>query len=165
LRKGDLVFFDTAQRGHVNHSGLYLGGGSFIHASSGKVYGVTISHLDRGFYARAFQWGVRVFSWPSHTKANDRNATASKAQASTHHAAHAPRKHQAKSHAVRSKSASSAHAKKPKRRRSKTKSTRPHKKRSHQPKRKRSSDRSRKKMTLQEGVNHLFDRLKSTAQK
>jgi len=59
LQPGDILFFDTAHRGHVNHSGIYLGEGKFIHASSGKAYGVTISDLDQGFYKEKFLWGVR----------------------------------------------------------------------------------------------------------
>lgn len=60
LRAGDLLFFDTSNRGHINHSGIYLGAGKFIHASSGKVYAVTISNLNSGFYKKAFRWGGRV---------------------------------------------------------------------------------------------------------
>ena len=59
IRRGDLLFFDTANRGHVNHAGLYLGGGKFIHSSSGHAYGVNISDLDKGFYKERFRWGVR----------------------------------------------------------------------------------------------------------
>ena len=59
LKKGDILFFDTAHRDHVNHSGVYLGDGKFIHSSSGKAYGVTISDLDKGFYLDKFRWGVR----------------------------------------------------------------------------------------------------------
>ena len=59
LKKGDILFFDTAHRDHVNHSGVYLGEGKFIHSSSGKAYGVTISSLDKGFYLDKFRWGVR----------------------------------------------------------------------------------------------------------
>ena len=59
LKRGDMVFFDTHERGHVNHSGIYLGGGKFIHSSSGKAYGVTISDIDHGFYKDKFRWGVR----------------------------------------------------------------------------------------------------------
>ncbi len=59
LQKGDILFFDTAHREHVNHSGVYLGDGKFIHSSSGKAYGVTISNLDKGFYLDKFRWGVR----------------------------------------------------------------------------------------------------------
>jgi cell wall-associated NlpC family hydrolase len=60
LAPGDLLFFDTSNGGKINHSGIYLGEGKFIHASSGKVYAVTISSLKRGFYKRAFRWGGRV---------------------------------------------------------------------------------------------------------
>ena len=59
LKRGDMVFFDTHQRGHVNHSGIYLGDGKFIHSSSGKAYGVTVSDIDHGFYKDKFRWGVR----------------------------------------------------------------------------------------------------------
>ncbi len=57
---GDILSFDTTNAGHVNHSGLYLGEGEFIHASSGKAYGVTTSKLDKGFYKDKFRWGIRV---------------------------------------------------------------------------------------------------------
>ncbi len=60
LVPGDLLFFDTANRGEINHTGIYLGEGKFIHASSGRVYSVTISSLKSGFYRRAFRWAGRV---------------------------------------------------------------------------------------------------------
>jgi cell wall-associated NlpC family hydrolase len=63
LAPGDLLFFDTSGRGRVNHCGIYLGGGKFIHASSGRVYSVTISDLTRGFYRRTFCWGGKVPLW------------------------------------------------------------------------------------------------------
>jgi len=59
LKRGDILFFDTHARKHINHSGIYLGEGKFIHSSSGKAYGVTISELDKGFYKNKFRWGVR----------------------------------------------------------------------------------------------------------
>ena len=59
LKRGDILFFDTANRNHVNHSGVYLGNGKFIHSSSGKAYGVTVSELDKGFYLNKFRWGIR----------------------------------------------------------------------------------------------------------
>ncbi|MBN2826017.1 MAG: C40 family peptidase [Campylobacterales bacterium] len=59
LQIGDLVFFDTSNKGHVNHSGIYLGNGEFIHSSSGKAYGVTISNLISGWYKDKFLWGKR----------------------------------------------------------------------------------------------------------
>ncbi len=60
LQKGDLVFFDTSSKGHVNHSGIYIGNGKFIHSSSGKRRGVVISNLDRGFYKKNYKWARRV---------------------------------------------------------------------------------------------------------
>ena len=58
LQIGDILAFDTSKKGHVNHTGIYLGKGEFIHASSGKAYSVTISKLDSGFYKDRFQWGI-----------------------------------------------------------------------------------------------------------
>ena len=60
IKRGDIVVFDTAHRGHINHSGIYLGNGKFIHATSGRAYSVTISDLEHGFYKDKFRWGVRV---------------------------------------------------------------------------------------------------------
>ena len=62
LKKGDILFFDTSDKGRVNHSGIYLGNMKFIHASSGKAYSVTISPLDKGFYKDRFKWGIRVLN-------------------------------------------------------------------------------------------------------
>lgn len=59
VKKGDILFFDTHHRNHVNHSGVYLGDVKFIHSSSGKAYIVTISELDKGFYLDKFRWGIR----------------------------------------------------------------------------------------------------------
>ncbi len=63
LQKGDLVFFDTSGRGKINHCGIYLGDGKFIHASSGKAHSVTTSDLTKGFYKKAFRWGGKVRKW------------------------------------------------------------------------------------------------------
>ena len=60
LIPGDIVFFDTARKGYINHCGIYIGNGRFIHASSGKAYSVTTSNIDRGFYKNRFRWGGRV---------------------------------------------------------------------------------------------------------
>ncbi|SFV69960.1 NLP/P60 family protein [hydrothermal vent metagenome] len=60
LRAGDLVFFDTSLKGHVNHVGIYLGHGKFIHASSGKAFSVTISDIN-AWYRDKFRWGKRIY--------------------------------------------------------------------------------------------------------
>ena len=60
LNIGDIVVFDTMHRGHINHSGIYIGDGKFIHATSGKAFRVTTSKLDSGYYKDKFRWGVRI---------------------------------------------------------------------------------------------------------
>jgi len=59
LKVGDMVFFDTSSKGHVNHTGIYLGNSKFIHASSGKAYSVTISDMN-GWYKDKFKWGKHI---------------------------------------------------------------------------------------------------------
>ena len=61
LRAGDLIFFDTSRRrrGYVNHVGIYIGNGKFIHASSGK-HRVVITSLNKPFYRQRFMWGRRI---------------------------------------------------------------------------------------------------------
>jgi cell wall-associated NlpC family hydrolase len=52
LRRGDLVFFKIGSR-HVNHVGIYIGKGRFVHApGSGRP--VSINSLDDEYYARRF---------------------------------------------------------------------------------------------------------------
>ena len=56
LRIGDLVFFDTnGGKNGINHVGIYIGNGKFIHASSARsTKKVVISDLNEGFYARTY---------------------------------------------------------------------------------------------------------------
>jgi len=60
LRAGDLLFFDTSGNGVINHCAIYVSHGDFIHASSGRVYAVTISSLNSRFYKDAFRMAGRV---------------------------------------------------------------------------------------------------------
>jgi hypothetical protein len=57
LEEGDLVFFHTTRKG-ISHVGVYLGNNKFVHASLN--YGVTISDMSDGYYARAFRGGGRA---------------------------------------------------------------------------------------------------------
>ena len=59
LEKGDLIFFDTSKKrkGYVNHVGIYLGNGKFIHASSAKKK-VVVSSLSK-FYAQRYKGARR----------------------------------------------------------------------------------------------------------
>ncbi len=61
LQAGDLVFFDTLDRGTVTHVALYLGDGKLAHASSSK--GVTEADLSKRYYQRAY-WGSRRIVQP-----------------------------------------------------------------------------------------------------
>lgn len=62
LQKGDLVFFDTEKKytQRVNHVGIYIGDGQFIHASSAKKKVIITSFKKKRFYKNRFLWGQRV---------------------------------------------------------------------------------------------------------
>lgn len=62
LQPGDLVFFDTnGGKNYINHVGIYLGNGSFIHASSGsKAKKVVISDLNSGFYNNCYMTARKI---------------------------------------------------------------------------------------------------------
>lgn len=60
LQPGDVVFFhNTARYSTINHVGIYVGDGNFIHApQTGEV--VKITTLDSGYYARTFVAARRI---------------------------------------------------------------------------------------------------------
>ena len=58
LREGDLVFFGRG-KGRIDHVGIYLGEGKFVHAPrTGRD--VTVSHLDSGYWAQRFMQARRM---------------------------------------------------------------------------------------------------------
>lgn len=61
LKPGDLVFFDTnGGLNHIEHVGIYIGSGKFIHASSGSsAHKVIISELNTGFYDETYMTSRR----------------------------------------------------------------------------------------------------------
>jgi len=62
LKQGDMVFFDTEKKrtGRVNHVGIYLRNGNFIHASSGGKRVMITNFNKKRFYKNRFLWGRRV---------------------------------------------------------------------------------------------------------
>jgi hypothetical protein len=57
LQPGDMVFFSTFRKKRINHVGVYLGDGKFIHASIKQ--GVIVSSLSEGYYSKAWRKGGR----------------------------------------------------------------------------------------------------------
>ncbi len=64
LQPGDLVFFRDPSRcaAHktASHVGLYIGGGQFVHASSGSGYCVKTSNLSDNYYATYYAGARRL---------------------------------------------------------------------------------------------------------
>jgi lipoprotein Spr len=60
LKKGDLLFFSVSTPGKINHVGIYMGNGKFIHNTTGSVYGVTISNFNSSNYQKRFITARRV---------------------------------------------------------------------------------------------------------
>lgn len=58
LRQGDLLFFKTRNGSRVNHVGLYIGNGRFIHASSSG--GRVMTESLTGYYSRRLAGAKRV---------------------------------------------------------------------------------------------------------
>lgn len=52
LQTGDLIFFGNSKKKRVNHVGVYLSDGQFIHASSSQ--GITVSSLENRYWKKRF---------------------------------------------------------------------------------------------------------------
>lgn len=59
-RPGDLIFFDTRDRGRVDHVGLYIGKGEMMHVSSSR--GVVRDKVNRRNYRRAYRGARRILA-------------------------------------------------------------------------------------------------------
>lgn len=63
LRTGDLLFFTPSKRSErINHVGIYLSQGDFVHAASGK--GVTISNLEDRHWSERVAGARRIAAKP-----------------------------------------------------------------------------------------------------
>ncbi len=61
LQPGDLVFFKNPKSHRINHVGVYLADGQFVHASSSE--GVTVSSLDEGYWKKRFVGSKRFMAF------------------------------------------------------------------------------------------------------
>lgn len=59
LQKGDILFFHSDTSQSISHTGIYIGGGEFVHASSGQGK-VMVSSLDNVYWASNFASARRV---------------------------------------------------------------------------------------------------------
>lgn len=60
LQPGDLIFFATSGRGRVNHAGIYIGDGEFIHSSSTRSGGVRVDKLASDYWNSRYLMAKRV---------------------------------------------------------------------------------------------------------
>ena len=60
LQKGDLLFFKNDTSTRVSHTGIYCGGGKFVHASSSAGKVIT-SYISTSYWTRNFVNARRVF--------------------------------------------------------------------------------------------------------
>jgi len=58
LKFGDLLFFDTMNKGRTTHVAIYIGNGMFVH--SGSKTGVAFASLNSDYYSRTFLKAKRV---------------------------------------------------------------------------------------------------------
>ncbi|MCO5295481.1 MAG: NlpC/P60 family protein [Fimbriimonadaceae bacterium] len=77
LKKGDLVFFKTNRGTRINHVGIYIGDGKFVHASSGGGK-VKVDSINEGYYQRRYAGARRVAVTKPATETKKETAPAKK---------------------------------------------------------------------------------------
>ena len=60
LVKGDLVFFGNGGSSNIQHVGIYIGDGQFIHSASVNKKGVIITNLSEDYYVKNYKGACRV---------------------------------------------------------------------------------------------------------
>lgn len=75
LKPGDLVFFRTGRSYRVNHVGIYVGEGKFIHAATGAGH-VMVSSLGEKYYKRCYAMARRVADFETGSRAAEASTKA-----------------------------------------------------------------------------------------
>jgi hypothetical protein len=73
LQTGDLVFFANKKKKRINHVGVYLSDGQFIHASSSE--GIIVSSLNDKYWKKRFVGSKRHIALSSVENGNDYRLT------------------------------------------------------------------------------------------
>ena len=60
LKPADIVFFSNYGGKDIQHVGIYIGNGQFIHSASPNNKGVTINSLNENYYATNYITARRV---------------------------------------------------------------------------------------------------------
>jgi cell wall-associated NlpC family hydrolase len=60
LQPGDLVYFGKAPEKKITHTGMYIGGGEFIHATAHEKPVVQISRLDDPHWTEVYAAARRL---------------------------------------------------------------------------------------------------------
>lgn len=61
LKPGDLIIFNNESNTSIGHVGMYVGGGNFIHASSGSGR-IVIASLSNGYFSARYVTARRIFN-------------------------------------------------------------------------------------------------------
>jgi len=69
LQPGDLIFFANKKKKRINHVGVYLSDGQFIHASSSK--GIMVSNLDDRYWKARFVSSKRHLALNAYSDAEE----------------------------------------------------------------------------------------------
>jgi cell wall-associated NlpC family hydrolase len=62
LQDGDLVFFGSSETS-INHVGIYVGGGRFVHAPR-RGEDIRVTSVDESYFEKRFIGARRYFAWP-----------------------------------------------------------------------------------------------------
>lgn len=68
LQAGDLIFFNNRGRGGVNHVGVYIGNGRFLHSASRRSGGVRVDSLQDDYWSSSYLQAKRALVLASGNK-------------------------------------------------------------------------------------------------